>query len=176
MPEPTRIIIPLNGIANGQSQPRAIYDAFSSKVMSAIGTVETQRASNVEPGSNLGQHAVMLLSREYTERILADGVTIPHELRRVKPEYLSHWFADMTPCGHEVVLGPFQPHEKEKALAAEVQWLQDHNIPVCQRCTDSPTNIRAIDRTVPGRQLVEADYSSIELKAATLYQSGDNQP
>lgn len=136
--KPTRIIIPRDGIAAGTQQPRAVFDPLSRKVLEAIGTVSTQRASNVETGHELSQAALRCIEPEYAEQIGATpGVLIVGDVFKIKPEFAEHWFADMTPCGHHVVLGPYPPGDREVALREEVAWLQKHNVPVCQACTAS---------------------------------------
>ena len=132
MPEkPTRIIIPKTGIATGESQPRAVYDPMSSKVIGALGQVETMRASHVEPGSALSRDALELLYPDFAEREEDHPRTLV-----IKREYASHWFADMTPTGHDTVLGPYDPDQRDQALADEVKWLHEHNIPTCGPCTE----------------------------------------
>lgn len=135
--KPTRIIIPQTGIATGESGPRAVYDQTSSKVMAALGKTETMRASHVEPGSALSQAALAICAHD-KEPPMAQraGSNQPFE---ILPAYASHWFADMTPTGHNVVLGPYPPDQRDTALAEEVKWLHEHNIPVCEPCRESPT-------------------------------------
>ena len=127
--KPTRIIIPQAGIASGDNKPRAVYSATSSRIISALGKVETQRASHVEPGGLLGQKALALLYPDYANRDDDD----PRDFS-IRQEYESYWFADMTPTGHDVVLGPFGPEDRDFALESEVWWLHKHNIPVCESC------------------------------------------
>lgn len=137
--KPTRIIIPLSGIAAGTQQPRAVFDPLSRKVLEAIGTVSTQRASNVETGHELSQAALRCIEPTHAEQIGATpGVLVVGDVFCIKPEFAEHWFADMTPCGHLVVLGPYPPGDREVALREEVVWLQQHNVPVCQTCMTSP--------------------------------------
>jgi len=131
MAKSEKIIIPREGIASGKSQPRAIYSPLTSNVIGALGKTETQRASHVEPGSMLSQQALSILGLRFSERrFRRPGVR--HVV--IKPEFASHWFADMTPCGHDEILGPFPPDARDTALAKEVEWLHAHNIPVCKSC------------------------------------------
>lgn len=128
--KPTRIIIPRAGISTGESTPRAVYDHRSSKIMSALGEVVTQRASNVEPGHALSRKALAVLYKAgYAVR--AGFLWLNYQ---IKDEYHVHWFADMTPSCGNVVLGPYKPWAREEALRDEVEWLQAHNIPACYDC------------------------------------------
>lgn len=137
--KPTRIIIPRTGIATGESGPRAVYDQTSSKVMAALGKTATMRASHVEPGSALSNDALVVL-RDTKADCVSQGVFKPGGVGVViSPHYESWWFADMTPTGHNVVLGPYPPDQRDTALAEEVKWLHEHNIPVCGPCRESPT-------------------------------------
>lgn len=129
-----KIIIPKKGIATGSNNPRAVYDPVTSAVIGALGTTETQRASHVEPGSGLSQEAFRALSTTRVDVInLATSTSKKHS---IKSEFSSHWFADMTPTGHDVVLGPYPPDQRDQALADEVKWLHEHNIPTCGTCTE----------------------------------------
>lgn len=192
--KPTRIIIPRDGIAAGTQQPRAVFDPLSRKVLEAIGTVSTQRASNVETGHELSQAALRCIEPEYAEQIGAThGVLIVGDVFKIKPEFAEHWFADMTPCGHQVVLGPYPPGDREVALREEVAWLQKHNVPVCQACTaslyhqDKPTgrtsssepemqhvrpNFQTIREPFPKvdkQVLVECDFTGVEQRVLDHY-------
>lgn len=132
----TRIIIPRDGIASGETGPRAIYDPVSSKMLSQLGTTKTNRASHVEPGSGLSAGALLVMANDFKQHVLIDnrpyllGANGPIPNLSIKSEFASHWFADMTPCGHNVVLGPYPPDARDTALAEEVKWLHAHNIPV----------------------------------------------
>lgn len=130
------VIIPRDGIATGETGPRAIYDEISSKLLSTLGKTETRRASHVEPGSGLSAEALLIMANDFKQHVLVDNrpyliaANGPIPNLSIKPEFASHWFADMTPCGHNVVLGPYPPDARDTALAAEVAWLQEHKIPV----------------------------------------------
>lgn len=186
MPEKvTEIIIPLVGISTGQRNPRAIYDPLSVKVLSGFGPIVTQRASNVEPGGALSQAALLCLMPEFVETTPVDGLTATSvSLLKVRDEYVNHWFADMTLCGHNVVLGPYAPEDRELALREEVAWLREHNIPVCEPCitqskptgrcsSETPVyahvsrqpNLQITRRAVPpltDRQWWDVDFKSLE--------------
>lgn len=127
--KPTKIVIPRNGIGTGDQAVRAVYDPLSSKILSQLGQVETTRASHVEPGSQLSQDALSVLGYGFAS--IVEG-----NKWQILPEFASHWFADMTPTGNEVVLGPYLPVERDKALTEEVDWLHAHNIPTCSTCTE----------------------------------------
>ena len=135
---PTRIIIPRDGIATGAQQPRAVYDAMSHKVLEAIGPVTTSRASHVDMGRDLSQAALKVLTEQEPSYARRAGPQpgAPYEIRMTHADW---WFADMTLIGHSIVLGPFSPAHRDAALACEVRWLQDHNIPTCQTCTEQPS-------------------------------------
>lgn len=123
MSQPTEIIVPRDGIASGTQQPRAVHDPLAVRVLSVIGQTTTVRASEVEPGSALGQTALGLLVPRGHAVVAAGGGY------RIKPEYANHWFADMQPCGVLVVLGPWPPADREQALREESAWLRQHRIP-----------------------------------------------
>ncbi len=121
-----RIIIPRAGITTGEAQPRAIYSGITQKVLSAVGQTETRRASHVEPGGSLSKEALDAIYPDYSER---EEDKMNTELQ-IKPEFTSYWFADMTPVEPGLVLGPFAPEDRDKALAAEVKWLEDNGLPI----------------------------------------------
>jgi len=129
------IIVPRDGIASGQQQVRAIYSGDAAKILGAIGKLSTIRASNVEPGKALSQAALLALNQCNAQLIPPaviegdDGTGY-----KIHPIYEECWFADMTPCGHAVVLGPYGSDERDTALADEVEWLKAHNMPVCTDC------------------------------------------
>ena len=141
MSKPTRIIIPKTGISTGESGPRAIYDPLSSQVMGQLGSnVETMRASHVEPGSGLSHAALSCLRNAGCVNVGSYDESLKDYKLTIDPNYASHWFADMTPTGHDVVLGPFPPDGRDAALAREVEWLREHNIPVCGPCRESDSS------------------------------------
>lgn len=96
------------------TEARAIYSPAAADLLTGAGKLCTQRASHVEPGRELSAAAVAVLQ------------LAPETLRE---KYGDHWFADMSPCGHPVVLGPFAPNARDAALRAEVQFLLQHNLP-----------------------------------------------
>jgi len=137
MAEKARFVIPKDGLASGKQQVRAIYSAESCQILEEVGKTETQRASHVEPGSELSQEALVLIYPTYSQAkadALAGSAVIGH--MEIKPEYATHWFADMTPTARERVLGPFPPDARDTALAAEVAWLKANNLPVCEPCIE----------------------------------------
>jgi len=76
----------------------------------------------VEPGAGLSQAAWEWLFNNYTgdlDRTLDTTAAI------ICPP--DKWFADLLPSGGPV-LGPYDT--RDDALAAEVVWLDEHNIPV----------------------------------------------
>ncbi len=148
-PKRTRIIIPRDGISTGAQQPRAVYDPMSHKVLSAMGTVSTMRASHVEVGRDLSQDALEFLANSsdpaYAAYIIDGSLGQPY---KILDEYAEHWFADMTPTGQHFVLGPYAPAERDKALQEEVAWLQAHNIPTCAECTANQHASDPVDTTI----------------------------
>jgi len=134
MTKPTKIIVPRNGIHDGSQEVRAVYDAGVAKMLPAVGAVTTVRASHVEPGAALSQAALSHLGYEYAEIVAGTQW-------QILQKYASHWFADMTPTGHDTVLGPYNPDQRDTALETEVNWLHAHNIPTCSSCTANPTPI-----------------------------------
>lgn len=182
MSKPTRIIIPKTGIATGESQPRAVYDEMSSKVIGALGNVETMRASHVEPGSALSDEALEVLYGMAVGCVNAGVFRPGHKGFIISPHYESWWFADMTPTGYQVVLGPYPPDSRDKALADEVKWLHEHNIPTCAACTESPTgrlpsaepNVQHLNEALPELDLTAAqaitfDFSGVEKRILEHY-------
>jgi hypothetical protein len=135
-----KVIIPRAGIASGEGKPRAIYSPATSAVIGSLGTTETTRASHVEPGSGLSHKARKLLDSEYTEVVEVYGAPVI-----IREEFASHWFADMTPTGHDVVLGPYDPDKRDQALKEEVEWLNANNIPTCGPCTEKQHADSAVD-------------------------------
>lgn len=98
------IVIPPQGGA------RALYSPQAHQLLSAIGTVQTRRASHVEPSGSLRPEAASWLLQGGTTP-LAEGA----------------WWADLLPVDGPV-LGPFET--RDAAVAAELVWLQDHQYPV----------------------------------------------
>jgi len=123
----TVIVIPRNGIATGSSNVRAVFSPVAANMLQSIGTIQTQRASHVEPGSELSQYALACLGRRLSIAVIPLPVS---PSLAINPDYANHWFADMTPTGIPVVLGPYEPADRDKALHDEVQWLLENNIPI----------------------------------------------
>lgn len=87
---------------------QAIYSPAAAQLLQKLGDIHINRASHVEPGSNLSPAAV--------EHLRAAG----------RWETTSHnqWFADMTPTTRDIViLGPFSTNTT--ALAAELAFLKE---------------------------------------------------
>ena len=61
----------------------------------------------------------------YGEEIALDALGPPRITRasHVEPDRLGRWMADLSPVGGPV-LGPFD--RRSEALAAEVEWLEEH--------------------------------------------------
>ena len=131
-----KIIIPKTGIAGGTNQPRAIYSPETSAIIGKLGSTETMRASHVEPGSGLSQDALRVMAGNLSQvEFIIPRESLEGQIK-IEPKFASHWFADMTPTGHDVVLGPFDPDKRNDALAREVEWLNEMNIPTCASCTE----------------------------------------
>jgi hypothetical protein len=113
---------------------RAIYTPEVQKIAEGIGEVTMTRASHVEPGNELSEEARKWLNLE-----LEDVVD-------------NKWYADMLPVDGPV-LGPYD--DRDTALAEEVKWLNDNNIPVCGDCR---TQIEPPDTPV----LTQADLDEMD--------------
>jgi hypothetical protein len=98
-----RIVIPPQGEA------RALYSPQAHQLLAAVGTVQTRRASRVEPSESLCPVAVQWLLQRGTDS-LREG----------------DWWADLLPV-QGPVLGPFET--RDAAVAAELVWLQDQQYP-----------------------------------------------
>lgn len=108
-------------IPRKQTEPvRAVHSTEVQQIAQNLGTVSMMRASHVEPFDALLQAAKDWLYYNNCQRQPLD------------------WFADMLPVNGPV-LGPFPT--KEAALASEVAYLREHNIPVCTKCRETPTEI-----------------------------------
>ena len=111
---------------------RGIYSPEVNKITSALGTPEKKRASHVEPNEELRNEAIDWLIKnrpELVREVPTVGVIGPADsVRRWRAtHYLPiGWWADLLPVGGPV-LGPFE--DRDPALAAEVAWLRDNNIP-----------------------------------------------
>ncbi len=133
------LIIPL-----GANKPiRGIHSPETQQMAEALGSVSINRASHVEPGSNLSQAALEWI---YTQQCQDNG---PCYVRWTKvaatgqppvaihSDYANKWFADCLPVGGPV-LGPF--NTPEEARTTEVKWLKDNNVPTCHDCADKDIN------------------------------------
>lgn len=138
-------------VLDNEGNARHLIDEQHAELYAAFGPVdEIYRNSHVEPTLELSAEAVLCLFRDGqyaeermpfdTERriMLAKETEHPTILRRLLPK--NRWWADMLPCGARVVLGPFD--KREEALAAEIDWLVKHHLPVPQRCQPTtPTTV-----------------------------------
>ena len=107
----TKVVI----IVEPDGTTRHLVDSASERIGSAIGPkMETARASHVETWNNLSGSAKARIQ-----------ITWPSQ---ADPNL---FWADMSPVDGPV-LGPFEDYET--AIAAEVQWLQDHNLPAPVPC------------------------------------------
>lgn len=131
-----RIIIPRAGIASGEQRVRAIYNPATAPMFEALGESELRRASHVEPGSELKEAAISWLCDAGVIEPSASGPSTSwgYRVKQTKQNIRKKWWADLLPVGGPV-LGPFDTNTE--ALDAEVNWLKEHNIPICQPCRDT---------------------------------------
>ncbi len=117
-----RMIIPRTGISQGTSLPRGLYGPLVNRLADALGEKDTNRASHVDSVNDLTDAARNWLWRNYTGPVTSTQVAMATV---VYPK--NKWFADLLPVDGPV-LGPFDT--REDGLAAERDWLHEHNIPV----------------------------------------------
>lgn len=110
------ILVPLRG------GPRALYHPDVVAILRDVGSIQTRRASRVEPTESLGFDALHWLRNH---RSLAAKHLDPNA-----------WWADLTLVDGPV-LGPY--NLRETALDAEIAWLNEHGLPFPER----PTAIKA---------------------------------
>lgn len=133
-----QIIIPRDGIATGAQKVRAIYSPLTANLLGVLGETDMRRASHVEPGAELSDAAIAwLLQHEVGKEDVHHHaskqcwrVWVHNGTRRL----VDTWWADLLPVDGPV-LGPFDTNTE--ALAAEVVWLKEHNIPICGPCRDA---------------------------------------
>lgn len=98
------LVVGINGVTTGVNSP------VVRQICQTLGDdIQIRRASRVEPSTELSPEASAWL---YSHNVPITSWT--------------SWWADLTPVGGPV-LGPFEA--TETALAAEVAWLVEHNIP-----------------------------------------------
>jgi len=162
-----KIVFPRDGIATGEAQPRALYTPLTDRLIGCLGEKTTQRASHVEPTSELSAAA-----RDWIKTHAAEegyDITVndePGKLRLVDDQYMyaiwaNAWWADLTPVGGPV-LGPLDT--RESALDAEETWLHAHNIPYCRPCADSPTG--RPPSSGPNFQFLSEKHGPVDMSAA----------
>ncbi len=96
---------------------RHLVDPVSERIGSMIGPkISTRRVSHVESWSDLSHEARVWI---HEHRMWIVVILDP-----IDPNL---FWADMSPVGGPV-MGPFS--EYEKAIAAEVRWLQNHDLPM----------------------------------------------
>ena len=125
-----QIIIPRDGITTGEQKVRAIYSPQVAEMMALLGESELRRASHVEPGSELKQSALLWLHTNMPGIYTA----MCRDRSDLHLQYLAKWWADLLPVGGPV-LGPFDTNTE--ALNAEVAYLKEHNIPICEPCREA---------------------------------------
>jgi hypothetical protein len=87
--------------------------------------VDIRRASHVDPGSELSQRALIVLSQQYPQYVLSKYDEENDLYYKIHPDYASKWFADCGPTRGSV-LGPF--NKRSEALAAEEEWVRKNVI------------------------------------------------
>jgi len=103
---------------------RAIYTPDAQRIAEGVGKVTIARASNVEPTDGLSEEAKKHLA-------CFNRLGNSEHYKGQPPLPANKWWADMTPVNGPV-LGPYE--DRDTALAEEVKWLEDNNIPVCGEC------------------------------------------
>ena len=101
----------------------------SDVVLAHLGKPQTAwRNSHIECTETLRPETVRYLSQRLAiHRTLAlVGYSYDAPWSMLKTAYPHKWWADMQPVGGGV-LGPFDT--REMAYAAEIAWLQEHNLP-----------------------------------------------
>lgn len=117
-----RMIIPRKGISQGTTQPRGLYGPLVDKLADALGGKDTNRASRVDSVNDLTDAAREWLWENYR------GPVAPVRVGTAAVVYPKNkWFADLLPVDGPV-LGPFDT--REEGLAAEHEWLHEHDIPI----------------------------------------------
>lgn len=107
---------------------RGIYSPLVASLAQSIGQPDVRRASHVDPTGDLSQEALAYIynrvgdGNKFVDYMPASDVYLS------RPEAAGLWWADMLPVGHGV-LGPWSPADRDKALAAEVAFLQANHIP-----------------------------------------------
>lgn len=114
---------------------RHVHSTEASKLTSQLGTPEqktVRRASHVEPTSELRPMACKWLADKADAKLICGGPRyIEYDEVKFKQDMLqafpNSWWADLTPVDGPV-FGPFDTNTE--ALAAELQWLDEHGAPV----------------------------------------------
>lgn len=138
-----QIIIPRDGIATGEQKVRAIYSPLTASLLGALGETDMRRASHVEPGAELSDAAIQWLiqngiateqTTHHAQKLCWRMWTAIGVCSNGMCRVVDKWWADLLPVDGPV-LGPFDTNTE--ALAAEVVWLKEHNIPICGPCRDA---------------------------------------
>lgn len=112
-------------------QARGLVGPLVGQVTKLLGPNRvTRRASHVEPPTELSDEAVRWLWDRQLLGIPSNmaSYALPFDAATCRVEMdPDAWWADMHPCGHAAVLGPFATNTE--ALAAEKAWLLAHDIP-----------------------------------------------
>ncbi len=112
---------------------RGIYSPLVASLAQSVGQPDVRRASHVDPTGDLSQAALAYIYNHMGDGnkfvdYLPNHIAMGCEAYIPRPEAAGLWWADMLPVGHGV-LGPWSPADRDKALAAEVAFLQEHHIP-----------------------------------------------
>ena len=124
---------------------RSVYSPETDKILRGVankgGEFSTRRASHVEPTSELTTAAALWLIRNRADVRIRDLLEKAQDKKAFAMDACGNttfippekWWADMTPLNPDgPVLGPFD--DRDTALAEEVKWLQENNIPICEPC------------------------------------------
>ena len=128
-PEPKTLDV----IVDPQGDSRHLIEETHDKVLTGFGEKDvTYRNSHVETWNDLSSAAKdWLLNKARIVRVVCDRPVI----NGTKSVVTNCFWADMLPVDGPV-LGPYTLHSG--AIAAEVAWLQENNLPLPQTSADHP--------------------------------------
>jgi hypothetical protein len=74
------------------------------------------------------------------ELVSAVGVPVAKRASHVEPDPLTgEWVVDMSPSGGPAEIGRWPAHQRDKALAAEVAWLEEHVLKINEEAQHART-------------------------------------
>jgi len=113
----------LEVIVESDGSSRHLVDDDSDKVLTVFGSkTQVWRNSHIESWSSLSWDARVAV-RDRLTSCFCTAASLKHIDRET---FVNFWWADMLPVGGPV-LGPYDTHAD--ALAAEIQWLRQNNLP-----------------------------------------------